>query len=223
MLNDVRNNNSYRKCDISLMYKLFRNACFSLPAPTAGWDKPVPPLAIGVCDDIERIRQTRNKAFGHISSTPVSDADYKQYVKTATEICTRMDTIHAPYVNQSVPGTYLQVLNNIIMDSIDADIYRSYVDVLVRAAKQEEDIIKTVTEISLEAQKSVCQAERSIVSTIKEGGVETRNELSALGRKVTEYFMDTKTRRQNEEEMNEKITKILVLEDDKSIKLKKRR
>ena len=37
VLNGVRVDNSYRKCDISLMYKLLRNACPSLPVPTAGW------------------------------------------------------------------------------------------------------------------------------------------------------------------------------------------
>ena len=64
---------SYRECDISLMYIFLRNACPSLPAPAAGWDKPVLPTALGITDDIERIRQIRNKAFGHISSTPVSE------------------------------------------------------------------------------------------------------------------------------------------------------
>ena len=82
-LKDVPSINSYRNCDIGLMYKVLRNACPSLPTPTAGWGKTVPPYAVRLGDDIEKIRETRNKAFGHISSTPLSKKNYKEYVKTA--------------------------------------------------------------------------------------------------------------------------------------------
>ena len=185
VLNDVRVDNSYRKCDISLMYKLFRNACPSLPVPTAGWDKPVPPLAIGVSDDIERIRQTRNKAFGHISSTPVSESEYKQYVQTAKGICNRMDSTHTAYLQKSVSRTYLQELNKILTENLDTEMYRSYVDILTNSAKKDEDILIQITETGLETRKSISKAEGNIVKAIREEELETQKEMKALDKKLT--------------------------------------
>ena len=182
VLNDVRNDNSYRKCDISLMYKLFRNACPSLRPPTAGWNKPVPPLAIGISDDIERIRQTRNKAFGQISSTPVSEAEYKKYVQTATDICSRMDSIHAAHVQKSNPGTYVQELNKILTGNLDTEMYRSYIDALAA---------QSVTETGIEIQQSISRAEGNIAKRITEDGSETRREMKSLDDNVTQYHMKT--------------------------------
>ena len=198
VLNDVRNDNSYRKCDISLMYKLFRNACSSLPAPTAGWDKPVPPLAIGVSDDIERIRQTRNKAFSHISSTPVSEAEYKKYVQTATDVCSRMDSNHAAHVQKSIPGTYVQELNKILTGILDTEMYRSYIDALAAQAKREDDILKIVTETGLETQKSISQAEGNVVKTITEEEQKIQNSISQTEGKIVQTITDdgSETRKQ---------------------------
>ena len=225
VLNDVRNENSYRKCDISLMYKLFRNACPSLLAPTVGWDKPVPPLAIGISDDIERIRQTRNKAFGHISSTPVSESEYKKYVQTATDICSRMDTIHAAHLQKSVSGTYLKELNKILTENLDTEMYRCYVDALTKSAKKEEDILKIITETGLESQKSISRAEVNIVQKIAEKETETRIELKTLDKKITdiatEYRVDKETRSKAEEEIKGKLAIILKSEEEKNRKINK--
>ena len=225
VLNDVRNDNSYRKCDISLMYKLFRNACPSLRPPTAGWDKPVPPLAIGVSDDIERIRQTRNKAFGHISSTPVSEAEYKQYVQTATDICTRMDSTHIGHLQKSVSGTYLKELNNILTENLDTEMHRFYVDALTKSAKKEEDILRIITETGLECQKSIYRAEVNIVQKIAEKEAETQIELKTLGKKITgiatAYRVDIETRSKAEKEMKGKQATISKTEEKKHRKMNK--
>ena len=105
---------SYNECDISLMYMFFRNACPSLPPPVSGWGNPVQATSTGVSDDIERIRQVRNEAFGHISSTPISDAEFQTHVQTAHQICSRMDSSHAVYLDKSVPGTYAHELSKIL-------------------------------------------------------------------------------------------------------------
>ena len=188
---DVRGKNSYRNCDIGLMYKVLRNACASLPKPTAGWGKPVPPSAVLLGDDIERIRETRNKAFGHISSTPLSEAEYHEYVQTATEICQRMDSTHAIHLQKSVTGTYQQQLNKILTENLDTNMYRSYIDALAVQAKREEDILKIVSEMGLKTQKSISQAEGHIVKTIIEEEQETRKELKTHDDKVAEYHMKT--------------------------------
>ena len=186
LLIEVPRINSYRNCDIGLMYKILRNACPSLSKPTSGWDKVVQPTAFQVSDDIERIRQTRNKAFGHISSTPVSKVEYTQYVQTAKDICNRMDTIHVSHLTKSVPGTYQQELNKILTKNLDSDVHRSYVDALVAQAKREEDIFKTVTDIGHDIQHSIYLTERSIVNTIAEEGLETKTELlKAIEQKMT--------------------------------------
>ena len=219
VLNDVRNDNSYRKCDISLMYKLFRNACPSLPVPTAGWDKPVPPLAIGITDDIERIRQTRNKAFGHISSTPVSESEFKQYINTATDICTRMDSTHIVRLQKSVPGTYFQELNKILTENLDTEIYRSHVDALTKSAKREEDIRGQITE----TQKAISQAEVNIIKTLADEEAETRTQLRGLRKEVTdiaiEYRLGMETRSKGDEEIKGKLATILKMEEEKNVKI----
>ena len=191
VLIDVPRINSYRGCDIGLMYKVLRNACSSLLAPTAGWNKPVPLTACGISDDIERIRVIRNKAFGHISSTPVSDSEYQQYVQTATDICKRMDTIHAAHLQKSVPGTYMQELHKICTEKLDTEMYRSYRDALTAQAKQEKDIVDIVTELGLETQQSISQAKGHIVKTITEEGQKTRKELKTHDDKVAECHKKT--------------------------------
>ena len=129
VLRRVQTNNSYRECDIGLMYKVLRNTCFSLPAPSAGWNKPVPTTACGISDDIERIRQIRNKAPDRISSMSMSEAEYKQYVNITTDICKRMDTINKIHLQKSVPGTYLQQLNNILTENLnDTQIGRALIN-----------------------------------------------------------------------------------------------
>ena len=190
VLKDVPRINSYKDCDIGLMYKVLRNACSSLPVPTAGWNKPVPPTAYIISDDIERIREIRNKAFGHISSTPVSEGEYHQYVLTATDICNRMDSTHTTHLRKSVPGTYQDELNKILKGKLDTEIYRSYLDALATQAKREEDILKTVTTIGRETQHSISLAERNIAKKITEDGSETRNEMKTLDEKLTGITTD---------------------------------
>ena len=118
VLNAIRKHNTYRHCDISLMYKIFRSPCKPLPAPTAKWDRPVPGNAKEVSDDIERIRQIRNKAFGHISSTSLSEVKFKKYKQTAREICNRMDTCHSQYLDKSF--TYEDELDKILTERLDS-------------------------------------------------------------------------------------------------------
>ena len=170
-------------------------------------DKPVPPLALRVSDDIERIRQTRNHAFSHISSTPVSEADYKQYVQTAKDICNRMDNIHAAHLQKSVPGTYKEELNKILTETLDTEMYRSYVDALCAQAKREEDILERVTEMRLETQQSISEAKGHIVKTISEEEPETRKQLKSISDKGTEHLMKTQQSiSQAEENIAQKIT-----------------
>ena len=210
-LKDVPSINSYRNCDIGLMYKVLRNACPLLPKPTAGWGKTVPPSAVLLGDDIERIRETRNKAFGHISSTPVSEKKYQEYVKTATDICKRMDSSHTANLRKSVSGTYQDKLNEILTETLDTEMNRSYIDALAAQAKREEDILKTVTEIGLETQKSISRAEGNIVQTTKDDGSETRKEMKTLDVKLTDTINEKHVETQKsisriEENVGKKIT-----------------
>ena len=175
---------SYRECDISLMYIFLRNACTALPSPTLGWDQPVPHSAVGVADDIERIRQMRNKAFGHVFSTPVSEVAFKQYIQTARDICTRMDSSHAVFLNKSVTGRYVDELNKMEHEVLDNDLYRICVEELARSAQNETKIlsqIKDCVAIGKSTHKKVTGLVNAHIEMQKDIK-ETKNKVETVGK-----------------------------------------
>ena len=137
---------SYNECDISLMYVFLRNVCPSLPPPASGWGRPVHTSSTGVGDDIERIRQVRNEALGHVSATPISDAEFQQHVQTARNICSRMDSCHAVYMDKSVSGTYSEELLKILNENLDTDLYNDLIEELARATRYENQISEKLSE-----------------------------------------------------------------------------
>lgn len=78
----------YSKFDVTLLYKLIRNLCPTLE-PTNKWgNKPtVNDMFIG--DDIERIRELRNRYFGHTQTAEISDVDFKELWRDAKCIIQR--------------------------------------------------------------------------------------------------------------------------------------
>ena len=71
------NNPNINDFDITLLSVLLRNICGLSPPSTTGWDKFPTPLDFSVEADIVRIKLFRNKHFGHIPHSAVSEADFK--------------------------------------------------------------------------------------------------------------------------------------------------
>ena len=63
--------------DITLLSVLLRNICGLSPPSTTGWDNVPTPSDHSVEADIVRIKLFRNKHFGHIPQSAVSEADFK--------------------------------------------------------------------------------------------------------------------------------------------------
>ena len=71
------NNPNINDFDITSLCLLLRNICGLSPPSTTGWDKFPTPLDHSVEADIVRIKLFRNKHFGHIPHSAVSEADFK--------------------------------------------------------------------------------------------------------------------------------------------------
>ena len=114
----------YKKCDTTLMYKLLRNLCSSIPKPKSGWGKDVLDADLSIGDDIERIRQRRNN-FGHSNDAYMSSTAYTTLMKESRAICQRMDasapSSHSPYLNQA-RLKFLPMLEDIDNESIDTSL-----------------------------------------------------------------------------------------------------
>lgn len=82
------NTPDYSAFDITLLYKLIRYLCPSLEPPNKWGTKPtVNDVSIG--DDIERIRELRNKRFAHAECGKISDDDFMELWSDAKRIIKR--------------------------------------------------------------------------------------------------------------------------------------
>ena len=77
--------------DITLLFILLRNICGLLP-PATSWDQ-LPRLADKSPEaDLARIKYYRNKIYGHIISTDVSDDDFADYWSVLSGALKRLST-----------------------------------------------------------------------------------------------------------------------------------
>lgn len=81
----------YNKFDISLLYKLMRYLCPQLQ-PTENWGKTPSKSAVGVGDDIERIRILRNINLGHRTSAKIKNSKFNRLWGHAKRIIQRLES-----------------------------------------------------------------------------------------------------------------------------------
>ena len=136
----------YSLCDTSLMYILLRNACNNVPPPTSGWTKI--PTGFDIGDDIERIRQLRNK-FGHSNFATLSTTDYKKLIQETKDICFRFDTqqSHSKYTKprRDLYGTKLREIET---ESLDRMKQEEYTMRLEDMNEKERNIEETLVNVS---------------------------------------------------------------------------
>lgn len=78
----------YKQFDVTLCYKLIRNVC-SLPEPHNKWGNKPNPTDQNISDDIERIREFRNRHFAHAECAELSDDEFNDLWKEAESIIKR--------------------------------------------------------------------------------------------------------------------------------------
>ena len=151
ILSNANVKGDFSECDITLVYSLLRNLAptTAVLRPTAGWGKPVGPGDTAIGDDVERLREIRNKMYGHLASTFLPSISYNQYMSELQTICTRMDTIHAGYLASPTPRlqTYSQMLNDIQVTCMDPDMESRYTEELRKMKEKDletRDIISAV-------------------------------------------------------------------------------
>ena len=152
--------NGYTACDTSLMYIMLRNVCTNIPAPTPGWDKV--PTGYDIGDDIERIRQTRNK-IGHAQFASLSTSDYNQLIREANDICFRFDTkqSHSRYTNQR-RDLYCPKLKEIEIQSLDRKQQEKYTMKLEDMKEKDGKVLETVNVAKKEILAEVKELRRTI-------------------------------------------------------------
>lgn len=91
-LQGLKSSSSFDLLDISLMYRLLKQFKIITP-PTKGWGR-VPTEGDNLLgDDIERIRDYRNK-MAHRTSSKIEEKDFHDYFEVFCQIGRRMDIIY---------------------------------------------------------------------------------------------------------------------------------
>ena len=151
ILGNVSSKGDYSECDVTLSYSLLRNCgpTNTTLRPTAGWGLPVAAGDIGIGDDLERIRDIRNKMVGHIATTLISDQDYNTCMTELRDICIRMDSVHGFFLASPTPRTqtYTQRLNDIQTISIDSVMEAKYAAELERMAETDRETREMIHEV----------------------------------------------------------------------------
>lgn len=82
------NTPDYSTFDITLLYKLIRYLCPSLEPPNKWGTKPTV-IDVSIGDDIERLRELRNKRFAHAECGEISDEDFMELWSDSKRIIQR--------------------------------------------------------------------------------------------------------------------------------------
>lgn len=114
----------YSKFDITLLYMLLRNVS-GIPPHSKKWGNAPNPPDISVSANIERIREIRNKYYGHATNCSLSPSDFKQICTTIHQIVKKLeDSLGTSVVHQNE-------LSNLRCCSLDPDIEKSYIERLL--------------------------------------------------------------------------------------------
>ncbi|XP_062568316.1 uncharacterized protein LOC134230492, partial [Saccostrea cucullata] len=123
----------YSDFDISLLYILLRNVC-KIPPHNNGRGEEPDPTDNSVSANIERIRLTRNKYYGHAADFSLSDLNFikewQNIYNIAVELGQHIGTL----------SVYKDAVNNIRTCSIDPEIEAKYIDKLLLI----DELCKTV-------------------------------------------------------------------------------
>ena len=109
--------------DLTIFFKLLRNIC-NLTRPSTGWDKLPDSSNISVEADIARIHFYRNTTFAHITSTELSEKDFKTYWEETKKALLRIVRNYSAPTVKEWEERIDMILSSPITES-DARVYRS--------------------------------------------------------------------------------------------------
>ena len=108
--------------------------CPSVAVPSNGWGKqPTSTSQTTIGDDVERMRELRNNVYGHASSTGIPDPDFRGYLKSIQDICSRMDV-------QYGVTTFTDQLKDIEKFDFVPKAVSDYIDIVDRLLKKDNEL-----------------------------------------------------------------------------------
>ncbi|KAK3106958.1 hypothetical protein FSP39_003933 [Pinctada imbricata] len=129
----------YSDFDISLLYTLLRNIC-NIPPHTKGWGKDPDPNDVSLSANIENIRITRNKAYGHVLSSSLSNSDFNDIWSTVRSSVVEIDT----FLNNN--KTYEKEVDFLRNETMDPEMAKQYEEKLYDQVKEDTETRKMITE-----------------------------------------------------------------------------
>ncbi|KAK3106827.1 hypothetical protein FSP39_000776 [Pinctada imbricata] len=127
----------YSDFDISLLYTLLRNIC-NIPPHTKGWGKDPDPNDVSLSANIERIRITRNKAYGHVISSSLSNSDFNDIWSTVRSSVVEIDT----FLNNN--KTYEKAVDFLRNETMDPETVKQYSEKLRDQVKEDTETRKLI-------------------------------------------------------------------------------
>lgn len=110
----------FSKLDFTTLYKIAVHfQC--LPPPTRLWSANPLPMEITIGDDVERIRQKRNRIFHQIKAD-ISEHEMNEFFLTSTEIGKRIDYI----LNKTDQDGYKQMIKHYQVCSMEPETTNKY-------------------------------------------------------------------------------------------------
>lgn len=110
----------YSQFDVTLLYTLIRNLCPRSLPPTNGWGKEPQVTDTQLGDDIERIRQFRNKNVAHVNSGELDDTEFEDIWSDLEDVVQRIQSFTTA---NGCSSDYLQQLANLKGRNVEIDEY----------------------------------------------------------------------------------------------------
>ncbi|KAK3104462.1 hypothetical protein FSP39_002501 [Pinctada imbricata] len=129
----------YEAFDLTLLYKLLRNVA-GIDPPKKGWGKPPRESDLSESDDIERIHNLRNDAYGHITCTRDPGKEWDKYWRELEGVCERMD-------KRFIDTTFLQDLEFIKTCPMDEQLEKTYTQKLKEMNEKEFDLSSRIHDL----------------------------------------------------------------------------
>lgn len=120
----------YSTFDITLLYALLRNVS-TISSHSTGWGNEPSPEDNSVSANIERLREIRNKYYGHAANCSLSDDDFEQIYTKIHQIVQQLE------VDLGTSTIHQNELSNLKCCSLDPYIEKLYIERLLAVDKLE--------------------------------------------------------------------------------------
>ncbi|VDH96594.1 Hypothetical predicted protein [Mytilus galloprovincialis] len=136
---DTLQTDEYNKIDTSLSYKVIRHFQRFIPPPSRQWGANPIDTEIEIGDDIERIRQERNR-FVHRVNDNISEVMFDNFFVTFIEVGKRIDA----YLNKTQNNGYAQTVRQYKTCVVNPELEKQILDTLKDIEQLKENyIVKT--------------------------------------------------------------------------------